>query len=330
MTASRASATDADYAAIARVAREFALGELRSIHPLAGGSTVPLRVETASGTYVVKADGVPRALALYGAVEQRLNAHRVASPRLLRRPSGGVVASTGHWVQEFIEGAWTRHPTPPQSAAFMRTLGAHHRLLAAIEPPAWLAEERHGYRLADSLTFVLEELPGLVAGMSLPAETLDAFDAGLRFVRANRGGLEALPRQLVDGDSGAENVLYRETPRGLEAVMIDFTPYHSSHLEALTISQYWHHVYFAGGAPRIDRIADELRVYHDARPLEAADREAYAAAFARGAFRVLCSDLTHRWLGTGETSTSDRRMRARCMQAVLVAQRQLTQAALAA
>ncbi|MDA0364374.1 MAG: redox-regulated ATPase YchF [Chloroflexi bacterium] len=112
--------------------------------------------------------------------------------------------------------------------------------------------------------------------------------------------------------------------------MIDFTPYHSSHLEALTSSQYWHHVCFAGGAPRIDRIADELRVDHDARPLESADREAYAAAFARGAFRVLCSDLARRWLGTGETSASDRRMRARCMQAVLVAQGQLTQAALGA
>ncbi len=267
-----------------RVMQEFALGSPLKQESLGGGSGATFRVRSTRGDFVVKDGGDERVLRLYKRVAETLNAQGVRQARLYETVSGRLTASTGHAVSEFLPGRWAWQPTVAQSAALMRYLAAYHRALHAVPIPPFVAEVRTPWQKADSLDYLLRDMPGLLA--ATPASPLFARTAGhvLAFLAAHRPILDAQPKQLVHGDIGPGNILYAN---GDVVALIDFTPYRESALYALGVSFYWHYVYANDGCPDLARIRDDLRTYAAVQPFADEARRAFYPALVKAAARIL-------------------------------------------
>jgi Ser/Thr protein kinase RdoA (MazF antagonist) len=273
---------------LARVTKEFGLGEPLAAERLTGGAAGTLKLRTANGAFVVKRVTDARELALYHQVEATLNQAGVRQARLYTTQSGHLVASTGHAVFEWLPGRWVTYPTRAQSAALMRHFAAYNRALRAVQVPPFVTEWYNPWKKANSLDFVLHHLPAQLVRLPLSPGFVAAATAALRLLAERRTELEQLPKQLVHGDIGPGNVLYGP---GHRAVIIDFTPYHESHLYAVCVALYWHHVYPTEGQPDIERIGQDLATYAARHPCSPEDKRLFPVVFAKAATRILIVPL---------------------------------------
>lgn len=102
-----------------------------------------------------------------------------------------------------------------------------------------------------------------------------------------RGSLAALPRQLVHGDLGPDNVLM---DGDVVVSVIDFTPYWDSVLFAACGALYWYHLR-AAATPDLGRLQASLAAMDAARPWSAAEQSLWPAGLIREALRRLATPL---------------------------------------
>jgi len=271
-----------------QVAQEFDLGAPLEQETLSGGSAAAFRLCTTRGDVVVKDGGDERELLLYKYVEETLNAQGVRQARLRATVSGQLKASTGQAVFEFLPGRWAWQPTPAQGAAFMRYFAAYNGALRDISPPSFVTETRTPWQKADSLDYLLHDLPGVLSAAGVSSFFAHTTDRVLALLAEYRPILDVRSKQLVHGDVGPGNVLYTDED---VVALIDFTPYWESPLYALCVSFYWHYVYGNDGRPDTDRIGDDLRTYAVVIPFSTEDKRAFYPTFIKVAARILIARL---------------------------------------
>jgi Ser/Thr protein kinase RdoA (MazF antagonist) len=263
---------------VARVATEFGLGPVLGAEPLPGGHRDVTRLTTGRGTFVVKPGYQSAELELYERVARALDQAGIRQARPLRTTGGTLVSASGHAVQEFLPGRICLPPSAAQTIAVMRHLTGYHAALSQIpdtgpgpEPTVWT-------RVAGA-RYLVTELPGLLRRHAPPGRAGDR-DVATALGHLERGlpGLGGLPRQLVHGDIGPDNVLMD----GDQVVsVIDFTPHRQPVLFAVAGAVYWYHVH-GQDEPDLDAIAASLAAH---QPWSAAERAAWPAMLAREALR---------------------------------------------
>jgi len=226
-----------DLVAQAQVAlAEFDAGETLSIAPLPAGSRTACKVRTTQGMFVLKPAYRVADVELQAEVAELLNVRGIRQPLVLRARSGEVVTSSGYFLQQFLAGSASEQPTPAQIAAAMRHVGRYHRVLGQL-PVAYQPDaDSLWVRVADP-DFLVNALPGLLARYGMADA---ATHAALDFLYESRAGLAVLPRQVVHGDIGPDNVLM---DADTVVALIDFTPHLQSVLFAASSALYWYHVY---------------------------------------------------------------------------------------
>jgi Ser/Thr protein kinase RdoA (MazF antagonist) len=306
----------------ARIAAEFGLGRPLGVAPLAGGHADVTRLTTARGTFVIKpAYGPAEAEDLSEQAALVLSAAGIRQARRLRTTAGSLVSESGHTVQEFLPGEICLRPTPAQTTATMRHAGAYHAALEQVPVPAWLLTAATVWDRVASAEYLVGQLPDLLRSHSPPGRAAGPPDraagppgrADHGVVMAALGQIELalplmrqLPRQLVHGDIGPDNVLMH---REEVVAIVDFTPSCQPVLFAVATAVYWYHVH---GHRRLDPGAIRASLAAAGRrPWTAAEREVWPAMLAREALRRLATPLAvAAEAGTGPRARTGERYRA--------------------
>jgi Ser/Thr protein kinase RdoA (MazF antagonist) len=264
--------------------REYDLGPVIDTGPLAGGSAAVLRVRTERGAFVLKpAAGQEAGVELQARVAAFLCGRGIRQARVIRTLAGRAVSADGCFVQEYLPGAIVTTPTAAQTLAAMHSIGAYHRELAGLADTFTPDAGSLWQRVADP-DHLVRALPELLARYQVngPAEL-----AAVRVLDLARPQLATLPRQVVHGDLGPDNVLMD----GDEVVsIIDFTPHRESVLVAGCSALYWYHIY---GQPEIDTgwLRASVAAIGAERPWSAAELELWPAGVVREALRRLATTL---------------------------------------
>lgn len=291
----------------ARIAAEFGLGQLLRTAPLTGGHPDVTRLTTARGTFVVKPAYGTASANLYEQAARVLSAAGIRQPRPLRTTAGSLVSESGHTVQEFLPGRICLRPTPTQTAATMRHAGAYHAALKQVPVPPGLHAAGTIWDRVASGEYLVQALPGLLRSHGPPDSTGHGMvTAALGQVELALPQMRQLPRQLVHGDIGPDNVLMH----GSEVIaIIDFTPFFQPVLFAVATAVYWYHVH---GHRQLDLAgirASLTTAGH--RPWTAAEREVWPAMLAREALRRLATPMAvAAQTGTGTPVRAGERYRA--------------------
>jgi Ser/Thr protein kinase RdoA (MazF antagonist) len=270
-----------------RVAEEFGLGRLLEATPLAGGRAGVRRLVTTRGQFVIKPAGRPAEALLYEQVALILNKAGVRQARPLRTVTGGLTGEWGHTAQEFLPGRIFMRPSAAQTLAVMRHLGEYHAALARV--PSGPPSEVTIWTQVTSPGFLLRELPGLAdrARAALPSASQEVIHRALGRLRAAVPRMSALPRQLIHGDIGPDNVLMD----GDQVVaVIDFTPHTEPVIFAIAGAVYWYHAY---GHPALDLAAMRagLEAAGAHRPWTSEELATWPAMLLREALRRVATTL---------------------------------------
>lgn len=113
----------------AGIAREFGLGELRSVRQLADGHSTVQLLTTALGRCVVKPAVTIKEAELRACVAVSLDRTGIRAARPVRTTAGSLIGESGYGVQEFLPGTTCVSPTGAQAADAMRHLAARHSAL---------------------------------------------------------------------------------------------------------------------------------------------------------------------------------------------------------
>jgi hypothetical protein len=167
---------------------------------------------------------------------------------------------------------------------------------AGIRQAAGLAMPETVWTRVASASYLVDELPALLrrhgpaeanpaeAGPAEadPAEADPAVAAALGHLERALPQIAELPRQIVHGDIGPDNVLM---DGDAVVAIVDFTPHHEPVLFAVATAVYWYHVYGRDDLD-LDAIRASLAGY---RPWTAAERMAWPAMLIREALRRLAT-----------------------------------------
>jgi Ser/Thr protein kinase RdoA (MazF antagonist) len=271
---------------VATLLRDFDLGALIDAGPLRGGSAEVLRVRTDRGAFVLKAAHQPAEIELQARAAEYLNDRGIRQARVIPTSSGAVVNADGNFLQEFLPGAFVLQPTRRQTLAAMRHIGAYHRELADL-PGAFTPESESLWQRVADPAYLIRELPGLVARYEAARPDEQVVPRALFILDQARTGLAKLPRQIVHGDIGPDNVLME----GNEVVsIIDFTPYYESVLFAACTALYWYHVH---GRESVDagQLHDSVDAIGQEREWAEAELALVPVGLLREALRRLATPL---------------------------------------
>jgi Ser/Thr protein kinase RdoA (MazF antagonist) len=268
---------------------EYDVGDLLSAAPLPAGSQSARQVTTTRGSYLLKPAYRAADVELQAHIAPLLTARRIRQPRVVPTAAGGLVTCSGFVLLEWLPGAVALEPAPQQTTAAMRHIGAFHAELGLLAPAYQADPDTVWSRCADP-GFLVAELPGLLArhGPGDASSLGDAStEAALDLLRHSAADLGALPRQVVHGDIGPDNVLMN----GDEVIaLIDFTPYWEPVLFAACGALYWYHVY-GRHAASADRLASSLTAIGAGRPWQADELALWPAGLVREALRRLAIPL---------------------------------------
>ena len=261
---------------------EFALGAMHSARALTPSRTA-FRVTTGSGQFVLKVAYRERDVMLQAEVASLLQHRGIRQPLVIATQAGGLVTSNGYFLQELLPGAALSAPTEVQIAAAMRHVAAYHCELGEL-PVSYEPEAGSLWQRVADVDFLLESLPSLLASYGLGGEDVDV---ALRSLAASRMRLRALPRQVVHGDIGPDNILMS----GNEVVaLIDFTPFWESVLFAACTALYWYHVHGVGSATAA-ALQSSVAEMNVERPWTADELRLWPAGLVREALRRLATPL---------------------------------------
>jgi len=275
------------------IAAEFALGRVRTVTPLSGGGSDVAKLTTTSGVWVVKPGRDRTSAELYPRVASVLNAAGLRQAVPCLTVTGSAVSASGYTVQEFLPGQVCLRPTAAQIVATMRHVAEYHETLKALPSPAELSIVDSIWRRVASAGFLLREVPGLLVQpgrLPEPAWRTDArqmVGVALGLVHDSLPLTDPLPRQLVHGDIGPDNVLMD----GDDVVAIlDFTAHEQPYLFALSTAVYWYHIY---GRDHLDvaAISASLAAAAPSRSWTDLEADAWPAMLIREALRRLATPL---------------------------------------
>ncbi len=226
-----------------QIVAEFGLGRLVEVIPLAGGRAEVVRLTTSDGMFVAKPSQRTDDLELAEEAAILLTKAGVRQAALLRTLTGKLTSESRHTVQEHLPGQLWPRPTKSQVLATMRHLADYHAVLADLPVPDSLRTADTLWTQVASAEYLIQELPGLfdrfgprTGGQRLVATALGQVESSLPLIRT-------LPRQVVHGDIGPDNVLIDDDE---VVAIIDFTPHYQPVLFAVACAVYWTSVYGHG------------------------------------------------------------------------------------
>lgn len=263
---------------LAEVAEEFDLGTPIRVDATPYGWDQVVRLTTERGQYVVKPARQAWQIALYHRVECTLNARGVRQARLFLTSKGEPVGSTGHYVQELLPGEALEQADAVRSLALFGHLATYDAALREVAVSDELLAEDTVWTRVVSPDWLLDHLPTLVERAGLAWLDRASVDAALAVLAEARAAIQRLPRQLVHGDLGPDNVLYDGA--NLVAI-IDFTPFYESRLFSVCTALYWFHVH-PGRSGGVDA---DVAAYDDL------ERELLGPMLVREALRRLATPL---------------------------------------
>ncbi len=275
------------------IAAEFALGRVLAVTPLAGGAPDVAKLTATYGVFVVKPGRDRTSADLYARVASVLNSAgiRQAVPR--QTLTGSAISASGYTVQEFLPGRICLDPAAAQIAVTMRHIAEYHEALKKLPPPVALRVADSIWKQAASSEHLLRELPGLLrdpriwSGPYRPPEFLPVVETALGLLRGSLPVMDRLPRQLVHGDIGPDNVLMN----GDRVVaIIDFTPHDEPFLFALGSAVYWYHVH-GNDHLDLDAVRASLCAASAGRPWTELETAAWPVVLIREALRRLATPL---------------------------------------
>jgi Ser/Thr protein kinase RdoA (MazF antagonist) len=259
------------------IADEFGLGRVIAVAPLPGGHSGVVRLTTQRGDFVVKPSYDPLDVELCERAGHALRRGGIRQAMPLRTTDGRLTDTSGRYVLEFIPGEPVLHPSPAQAASAMRHVAEFHAAIEQVPVPKALDAKDTLWTRVLSPAYLAAELPGLIERPDLPADGRDEIMAALRYLTEARPLLQALPRQLIHGDIGPDNVVMD----GDDVVaIIDFTPYHEPFVFAFAVAVYWYH---AHGHEGLDpaAIRASLAAASAVRPWTADELAAWPAMLVR-------------------------------------------------
>lgn len=260
----------------------YDIGAVLSLDRLPYGHPSVRKVTTSAGTYLLKPAWRRADVALLAELAA-LSQHGSRQPEVVRTGAGELTSPNGYFLQEFLAGEPELEPSDIQVRAVMRAVGGLHAELRRL--PAGYEPDRNSlFVQVTDPAFLIAELPGLVRHYGLatwPADT------AIACLAEHQAALGKLPRQLVHGDIGPDNVLLD----GEQVVaIIDFTPHVLPVLSAASTALYWYHVY---GQPAIsaEDLAASRAAMAEVRPWAAAEEELWVAGLVWEGLRRLAATL---------------------------------------
>lgn len=253
-----------------------------SVERLPAGRPAVRKVTTSRGTYLLKPAGPHAEVALLAQLPA-LSAYGIRQPAVVRTAAGELISPDRFFLQEFLAGETELEPSARQVRAVMRAVGELHVALDRLAP----AYQPDGESVFDQVTdprLLIAELPVLLRRYQLTTEPVVRAIACLA---EHRAALGALPRQLVHGDIGPDNVLLA----GDQVVaIIDFTPHVLPMLMAASTALYWFHIY-GQRTVQATGLATSRAAIAEARPWLAAEQELWDAGLAWEGLRRLATTL---------------------------------------
>jgi Ser/Thr protein kinase RdoA (MazF antagonist) len=260
----------------------YDIGTVLSLDRLPSGHSAVRKVITSAGTYLLKPAWRRSDVALPAELPA-LSPNGVRQPEVIRTGAGDLTSPNGYFLLEFLAGEPELEPSDTQVRAVMRAVGDLHVALSRL--PAGYEPDRNSLfvRVTDP-AFLVAELPGLVRHYGLAARPAGTAIAWLAEYQAALG---TLPRQLVHGDIGPDNVLLD----GEQVVaIIDFTPHVLPVLFAASTALYWYHVY-GQSAISADALAASRAAIGEVRPWAAGEDELWVAGLLWEGLRRLATTL---------------------------------------
>jgi Ser/Thr protein kinase RdoA (MazF antagonist) len=249
--------------------------------PLPGGHRGVTRLITSGGAFVAKPESDPAVAELYEKAAGVLGAAGIHQARPLRTIAGSLVSASGHGVEEFLPGRMCPAPTAAQAAAVMRHVADYHAALATLPAAAGSTVPETVWTRVASARYLVDELPGLLRHHG-PEQADPQVTAALGHLERALPQIAELPRQIVHGDIGPDNVLM---DGDAVVAIVDFTPHYEPVLLAVATAVYWYHVYGRGDLD-LDAIRASLAGY---RPWTDAERAAWPAMLILEALRRLAT-----------------------------------------
>jgi Ser/Thr protein kinase RdoA (MazF antagonist) len=260
----------------------YDIGAVLSLERVPAGHPAVRKVTTSAGTYLLKPAWRQADIALLAELPA-LRSRGLRQPEVIKTASGQLVSPDGYFLQEFLEGHQELEPSGAQVRAVMRAVGSLHvalgRLTVGYEP-----ERDSVFVQVTDPGVLVAELPGLLRHYGLATGPADM---AISFLAEHQGALCVLPRQLVHGDIGPDNVLLN----GEQVVaIIDFTPHVLPVLFAVSSALYWYHVY-GQRAVSAPALAASRAAVAEARPWAAAEEELWAAGLVWESLRRIATTL---------------------------------------
>ncbi len=262
---------------------DYDVGDPTALESLPAGGPLARKVITTSGTYLLKPAYRVADVELEAAVARFLAGHGIRQSGVIPASGGAVVSTSGYVLREFLPGSTMRAPTRAQASAVMRHLAAVHLALGELKA-GYQPDFNSPWVRVTSPDFLVAELPGLLAGSSC-ADDLTAL--AVSYLSRSRPGLAALPRQLVHGDIGPDNVVMAGTD---VVALVDFTPHVQPVLFAAATALYWYHVY-GRSRLRTGPLHASLAAMAEVRPWDEAELALWPAALTWEALRRLATPL---------------------------------------
>lgn len=239
-----------------------------------------VKVETATGAYVASRQFNEFEPDLYATVEETLNGQGIRQPRIMRS-IGGRLSVDGWWLRKWIPGSDVSGADVDQLREVFAHLSRYDAAVGAVAVPPLLKQLDTPFTRVLDARWLRVELPGLCR--RLAPEHHDLVLRGL----ARIADLPELPRQVIHGDLGPDNILVVD---GGGFCVIDFTPHYQPRLAALAGALYWFCVHPFGG---IDRRRADIAVtaYNEVAELSRTESQALPAAIVLEALRRVATPL---------------------------------------
>ncbi|MCH8905515.1 MAG: phosphotransferase [Candidatus Heimdallarchaeota archaeon] len=227
---------------------QYDFGELHRYKKIDGGSTPCAMIQTTSGNYFVKyidkSITDERMINFTNHVMLSLSSLKIKQPVIYKTINGSLLSTKGCMVFDYLEGSSETYISENHIQSVFTYLARYNSGLGHLTVPAWIGEFANHWDRADSLTYLLDDFAPHMDNKPIVDKVTEVLADAFKILNGHRSELEALPRQLIHGDLGGNNII-RSDKASTSPVVIDLTPYHENHLYSICVPIYWAYIYFA-------------------------------------------------------------------------------------